>query len=154
VFFGIAWSPRLAGRLFSGDDPDWRLIGQAAAAATAPTDRIWVWGNVPQIYYAADRRQGARFSFCNYLTGLSPATPSEEDPRVDPTPHAVRGAEAMAVEDLARNRPALLLDTAPHDVKHYGRFPVHRWPALGAYVDAHYRAGLTVAGVVFYRRID
>src|SRR5262249_5517672 len=58
LFFVIAWSPALAARLFSGDDPDWRLIGQTAAAETAPADRIWVWGNVPQIYYAADRRQG------------------------------------------------------------------------------------------------
>jgi hypothetical protein len=70
-------------------------------------------------------------------TAAALGTPSEEDPTVDPTSHAVRGAEAMAVEDLDRNRPALLLDTAPHDVKHDGRFPFHRWPALGADVDAH-----------------
>jgi hypothetical protein len=154
LFFAIGWAPSLAARLFSSDDPDWRTIGRVAAAATGPTERIWVWGNVPQIYHAADRRQGVRFSFCNYLTGLSPATPSEEDSTVDPTSHAVSGSMAMAIADLDRNRPALLLDTAPHDVKHYGRFPLRRFPALGAYVDAHYRAGPTIGGVVFYRRID
>ena len=153
-FVAIAATPPVALRLFHAGDPDWRAIGRAAAAATRPEDTIWVWGNVPQIYYAADRREGVRFSFCNYLTGLSPATPAEYDRSVDPRRFAVPEAMAFAVADLERSRPALVLDTAEADLKFYGRFPLASFAPLAARLGAHYRRAETVAGVVFYRRID
>ena len=141
-------------RIFSGEDPDFHTIGRAVAAATRPTDSIWVWGNVPQIYHTADRRQGVRFSFCNYLTGLSPATPSEENRTVDPIRDAVPGSLEMALADLRLHRPMLVLDTAEQDIKHYGRFTLDRFAALRTHLATHYRRKKSVAGVVFYERTE
>ncbi len=153
VFFGLNVLPELTSGVIYGD-PDYWTVGRAAAARTRPDDGIWVWGNVPQIYYAAEREPAVRFTFCNYLTGLSPGTPSEYDPKVDPRADAVAGAWDMVVADLDARRPALVLDTAAAGMKSYGKFPVRSFPVLARYLDTHYRIEGSVNGVVFYRRID
>lgn len=152
VFFGINVLPEVTSHVVYGD-PDYWTVGRAVAARTGPDDAIWVWGNVPQIYYAAGREPGVRFTFCNYLTGLSPGTPSEYDPRVDPRADAVAGAWDMVVADLDTHRPALVLDTAAASMKSYGKFPVSSFPVLARYLETHYRIEGSVNGVVFYRRI-
>lgn len=153
VFFGLNVLPELTASVVYGD-PDYWTVGRAAAARTRPDDGIWVWGNVPQIYYAAEREPGVRFTFCNYLTGLSPGTPSEYDPKVDPRADAVAGAWDMVVADLDARRPALVLDTAAAGMKSYGKFPVSSFPVLARYLETHYRIEGSVNGVVFYRRVD
>ena len=47
------------------------------AALTGPDDSVFVWGNSPQLYVLARRPLGSRFTFCNYMTGESPGTPTE-----------------------------------------------------------------------------
>ena len=92
--------------------------------------------------------------FCNYLTGLSPATPSESDPAIDPAADAVAEAWPLLLADLERRRPTLVLDTAPAGIKAYGKFPIARYPLLASYLQAHYRLQEDVAGVLLYRRRD
>ena len=93
-------------------------------------------------------------SFTNTVTGLSPGTPSEYDPRVDPRANAVTAAWDMVVADLDARHPTLVLDTAAAGMKSYGKFPVSGFPVLARYLETHYRIEGTVNGVVFYRRID
>ncbi|MSP62360.1 MAG: hypothetical protein EXR72_18910 [Myxococcales bacterium] len=154
AFFALAVAPSQSRRLFNARDPDYRAIGRSVAARTAPSDTIWVWGNVPQIYFAAERRAGVRFTFCNYLTGLSPGTPSEYRREVDPRAAAVASAWGLALEDLDRRRPTLIVDTSPGDLKSYGKFPPSTFPELAAYLAAHYRPDGAVDGVTFWRRRD
>ncbi len=152
--FVVAIWPEMSQPILNSDDPDFRLIGRTVAARTAPSDTIWVWGNVPQIYYYADRRPGVRFTFCNYLTGLSPATPSEELDTIDPRANALLWAWPMVFEDLERQRPKWLLDTAAGGIKSYGKFPIESFPAFASYVSSHYRREDSVGDAVFYRRLD
>jgi 4-amino-4-deoxy-L-arabinose transferase-like glycosyltransferase len=156
LFFACGcWLPLAhPGSWLDSAQPDYDGIGQAIARATGPKDTIWVWGNVPQLYFTSGRRPGVRFTFCNYLTGLSPATPSEYDPSVDPGKNAVPGAMALALEDLRRRRPAVVVDTAAAGLKSYGRFPIARYPSLAAYLSAHYRQDADAEGVPLYRRVD
>jgi len=154
VFFLVAAVPEVTHKWVYMIDPDYDTVGRAAAAETGPLESIWVWGNVPQIYYSAERMPGVRFTFCNYLTGLSPGTRSEYDPSVDPRKNAVTSAWALVIEDLEQRRPTLVLDTAAADMKFYGKFPVASFPPLQSYLTAHYRAEKQVSGVVFYRRVD
>jgi len=154
VFFLVAAVPEITHKWVYMIDPDYGTVGRAAAAETQPSESIWVWGNVPQIYYAAERMPGVRFTFCNYLTGLSPGTRSEYDPTVDPRKNAVTSAWSLVLDDLDKRRPTLVLDTAAADMKFYGKFPVASFPPLDGYLKAHYRAERAVNGVVFYRRVD
>jgi hypothetical protein len=152
-FFLASAVPEVTHKWFYALDPDYGAVGRAAAAETAPSESIWVWGNVPQIYYAAERVPGVRFTFCNYLTGLSPGTRSEFDPTVDPKASAITSAWPLVIKDLEQRRPTLLLDTAAADMKFYGKFPISSFPPLERYIGAHYHAERDVNGVVFYRRV-
>jgi hypothetical protein len=152
AFTLVAASPARASRIF--EEHDYSAIGDAIRARTSPSDTIWVWGNAPQIYFSSQRTPGVRFTFCNYLTGLSPATPSEYDPKSDPRAAAVPGGWKMVIDDLDRRRPSLIADTAAADLKSYGKFPVAAYPTFAAYLAAHYRRDGEVQGVVLYRRID
>ncbi len=154
VFFLVAALPRYTHKYVYTTDPDYWTVGRAAAMRTTPSESIWVWGNVPQIYYAAERMPGVRFTFCNYLTGLSPGTRSEYDPTVDPRHNAVPEAWSDVFSDLDSRRPALVIDTAAAGMKSYGKFPIRSFPALEDYLRAHYRPDGVVNGVVFYRRVD
>jgi hypothetical protein len=154
LFFLLSGARELTQPIFSGRDPDYRSIGSAIAARTLASDTIWVWGNVPQLYYGASRRPGVRFSFCNYLTGLSPATPSEYDDREDPSRQALGWAWDLVFQDFSTNRPALVLDTAPAGIKSYGKFPISKFPKFAEYLAAHYRPEGDLEGVVVYRRVD
>jgi hypothetical protein len=154
AFFLIAAFPRYTSKYVYTRDPDYWKVGRAAAMVTAPSDRIWVWGNVPQIYYTAERVPGVRFTFCNYLTGLSPGTRSEYDPTVDPRRNAVPEAWDQVLSDLDANRPALVIDTAAAGMKSYAKFPIKNFPVLEDYLRAHYRPDGVVDGAVFYRRVD
>jgi hypothetical protein len=152
LFLAIALLPEVTQPIFNAEDPDYRTIGAAVAARTSPRDTIWVWGNVPQLYYSASRRAGVRFTFCNYLTGLSPATPSEKLDSVDPGKAAVAWAWPLVLQDLEQNKPALVLDTAAAGFKSYGKFPIARYPQLADYLSIHYRIEAPIGGVVVWRR--
>lgn len=154
AFFAVAALPGWTRPLLNAGDPDYLAIGRAVQARTTPEDTLWVWGNVPQLYYGAERRAGVRFTFCNYLTGLSPGTASEHDPSFDPSRHAVPWAWPLVFEDLERRRPALILDTAAAELKSYGKFPIARFAELARYLAAHYRPDGAALGVVLYRRVD
>jgi hypothetical protein len=153
-FLAVAALPEHSRPILNSGDPDIDTIAQAVRRHARPDQSIWVWGNVPQIYHAADRTPGVRFSFCNYLTGLSPATPSEYDPTVDPSAHIVTWAWPMVAADIASRRPAVIVDTAPGDIKGYGKFPARRYPVLAGILAADYVAVEEIAGAVIYARLE
>jgi hypothetical protein len=140
------------GAWLDSPQPDYVGIGDAIQRVSAPSDTIWVWGNAPEIYFTSKRKPGVRFTFCNYLTGLSPATPSEYDPAFDPRKSVVPQAMALALGDLERNRPTLVIDTAAVGMKSYGKFPIAHYPELAQYLSKHYRPDGDVDGVPVYRR--
>jgi hypothetical protein len=133
---------------------DYLAIGQAIQRVSTPRDTIWVWGNAPKIYFTAERRAGVRFTFCNYLTGLSPGTPSEYDPAFDPRNNVVTEAMGLVLTDLDEKRPLIVVDTAAAGMKSYGKFPLENYPPLAGYLGTHYRRDGDAAGVPLYRRID
>ena len=154
AFFVIAIVPSVSQPILNADDPDYRKIGRAIQEITRPDDTVWVWGNVPQLYHTADRLSGARFTFCNYLTGLSPATPSEDDPKVLTKQSEVKKAWDLLAVDFATRPPMLVLDTAAAGYKSYGKYPVEHYPALASALAAKYRIAARIDGIVVWRRVD
>jgi hypothetical protein len=138
------------GRRLDDDTLDYAGIGAAIAARTRPSDTIWIWGNAPRLYYSSNRRAGVRYSFCNYLTGLSPGTPSEYDPEVIPALPPRSEAWTLALRDLNVRRPRLILDTAAAHWKSYGKFPIARYPDLAGFLDRHYRKVADIRGAIVY----
>lgn len=115
-------------------------------------ERVFVWGNSPQLYVLARRPMGARFSFCNYMTGESPGTPTETGQQ-SADANQLPAAWEMLFADLEQRRPALFVDAAAAGWDGYGKYPLARYPRLRAYVDRNYRPVEVRAGVVLYRRL-
>ncbi len=133
--------------------PDYQAIAGFVREHSAPTDPLVVWGNVPVLYFEADRPLGSRFVFSNYLTGLSPATRSQSDPSVDASANVVAESWEMFVADLSARVPEIFVDTSPGNLGAYGKFPLSRFPRLQAIVDRNYSPIGEVGGArIFVRR--
>jgi hypothetical protein len=152
VFFGLATVGRSVAAAIDEREPHYDDVAARVAALTTPDDRIFVWGNTPQLYILARRPMGARFSFCNYMTGESPGTPTETG-KWDADANQLPAAWEMLFADLETRRPVLFVDAAAAGWDGYGKYPLARYPRLRAYVDAHYRSLEARDGVVLYRRL-
>ena len=128
LFFALGTFARpLAARL-DESEPPYGVVAARIDRLTAPDERIFVWGNSPQLYVLARRPMGARFSSANFVTGESPGTPTETGARnADLNQDPVRWQ--MLFEDLERRRPALLVDAAAAGWDGYGKYPLARYPA-------------------------
>jgi len=152
-FFALATFARPLAAALDEREPPTAEVAARIAALTAADDRIFVWGNTPQLYLLARRPMGARFSSCNFVTGESPGTPTESGQwSADANQSPARWQ--MLFADLERRRPALFVDAAAADWNGYGKYPLARYPRLRAYVDVHYRPVEVRAGVVLYRRLE
>lgn len=149
-FLSLSLFPGATHKVFDPALPDWELVGTGLAQKTDARESLLVWGNIPPLYYFSSRKMGTRFVYCNYLTGLSPGTPSEYDPKIRPA--FVSQAWPLLFSDLEERRPALILDTAPPGWKGYAKFPIAQFPEFHAYLDSHYREVGTIQGAVLYRR--
>jgi len=151
IFFVLATFGRPVAAALDEGEPRYDEVAARIAELTAPDERVFVWGNSPQLYVLARRPMGARFSFCNYMTGESPGTPTETGQR-NADANQLPAAWEMLFADLEQRRPALFVDAAAAGWDGYGKYPISRYPRLRAYVDSHYQPVEVRAGVVLYRR--
>ncbi|HVZ88842.1 MAG TPA: hypothetical protein VHG72_17870 [Polyangia bacterium] len=152
VFFllGIGHSRMMAAA--GVPDPDYPAMAAFIDAHAAPGESVVVWGNAPVLYFEAQRPLGCRFVFSNYLSGLSPATRTQSDPRADASANVVAESWDMFEADVADRRPRLLVDTSPGNIAAYGKFPPARFPRLQAILARDYVPLGTVAGALILER--
>jgi hypothetical protein len=138
-------------------EPDYQRMTDLIADESRPGDSVVVWGNLPVLHFLAEKPLGTRFVFSNYMTGLSPATPSQSDPTVDASPNIVPESWDMFEADLASRSPRLVIDTSPGNLAAYGKFPPSKFLRLQAVLDRDYTLVRETAGVrllVRRERID
>jgi hypothetical protein len=152
AFFALTTVARPIAAAIDEREPRYEEVAARIDALTAPDERIFVWGNSPQLYVLARRPMGARFSFCNYMTGESPGTPTETGQK-NADANQLPASWDMLFADLDQRRPALFVDAAAAGWDGYDKFPLARYPRLRAYVLAHYRSVEVQDGVVLYRRL-
>lgn len=153
AFFVMAAMPSTTLAMLNSDNPTWPMVGSELASYSQPNDTLFVWGNAPLLYHFSGLPMGTRYSFCNYLTGLSPATPSETGISVaSGHGEATERAWRLLGEDFSAHPPALIVDTAVASWKGYGLYPMAKYPALAAFVEKHYhQVGLLAGKVPVYR---
>jgi hypothetical protein len=152
VFFALATFARPVAIALDENEPDYADVAARVDALTPAGERIFVWGNSPQLYVLARRPMGSRFSFCNYMTGESPGTPTEIG-RWNADGNRLPAAWDMLFVDLEARQPALFVDAAAAGWDGYDKFPVARYPRLRSYLERHYRPLEARRGVVIYRRV-
>ncbi|HEX7598240.1 MAG TPA: hypothetical protein VF518_08500, partial [Polyangia bacterium] len=137
-FFALASFARPLAVTLDESQPNRHDVAARMAALTSPDERVFVWGNSPQLYWLARRPMGSRFSFCNYMTGESPGTPTETG-QWNAEANQLPTAWKMLFADLESRKPALFVDTAAAGWNGYDKFPVTRYPHLATYLHQHYR---------------
>ena len=75
LFFALATVGRPFAAALDEGEPPYDGVAARMAANTSPDERVFVWGNSPQLYVLAQRPMGTRFSFCNYMTERALARP-------------------------------------------------------------------------------
>jgi 4-amino-4-deoxy-L-arabinose transferase-like glycosyltransferase len=131
-----------------GDEPRYRTVSRYVAAHTDRDDRVLVWGNVPEIYWASGVRPATRYIATQSLLAAN------HPGRVD-TP-AVTELDPQTwtwfFRDLRRHAPKFIVDTSDTTIRGADRSPVSRYPRFERYVDRHYRFDRTIDGLDVYVR--
>jgi hypothetical protein len=131
-----------------GDEVEYESVSRYIAAHTDDEDRVLVWGNVPEIYWASGVRPATRYVATQSLLAENHAgrsiapKPSELDPTV----------WEWFFRDLRRHPPSHIVDTSDTDIRGADRSPISHYPRLQRYIEAHYRFDRTIDGLDVYVR--
>lgn len=114
------------------DIPDVADVVSAIDARTQPGDKIFVWGQAPEIYWSSDRDPATRYPHVGFITGVTPKRPG-----VPAYVLAQPGAAEKLLDDLEKNHPVLIVDAAIASVRGGNRYPLATSP-IAAFVAANY----------------
>jgi hypothetical protein len=118
-----------------------------AAAHTRPTDRVTVWGDVPEVYWLSGRWPGGAMVSADFVTGKSAGRVNGPQRRVDATP----GARSTYMKSLTAHPPELFFDTSTAGFRQYRKYPVTVVPQLAQFLRSRYQPVATIHGVRVYR---
>ena len=114
---------------------------------SAPTDRIFIWGQRPQIYNEAQRRSASRYIATFPLTGQIFGGPL---PGVDTRNRIIPGAWANLEQDFAKHPPVYIVDLFANPGALY---PVKNFPILAELLTGKYQpVARTTEGVIYRMR--
>jgi len=136
--------------------PAYAHIGSAIRERSSERDgALFVWGYAPMIYVFADARPGSRFVVpIDTLSGYLAGNDAVLEGRLDTASRINAGHRRALLEDLATSRPRHIVDTAPGDLNHWGRFGLPHFPGLQALIQRDYVKESVVDGAVIYARRD
>jgi hypothetical protein len=118
-------------------------VAAAVDAHTSRDDHIFVWGQFPEVYWAADRLPASRFLTSGFLTGFGGGRSAAHVGRQ----YAVDGAWDDFKTDLALHPPALIVDASVGT-----SFSIDRFPEFASFVADSYVRVEEVDGAVLYAR--
>jgi hypothetical protein len=125
----------------------YRAVADRVRALTTSSDRIFVWGVYPEIYWASNREPATRFIHTDFLTGKS----GGRDPRRVRSSDGVPGAWDFLAADIAATPPDLIVDTSRTSIRKAEYHPLEA-TFLWEDVVRSYRLVDTVDGVRLYQR--
>ena len=126
----------------------YRDVADRVRALTTPADRIFVWGEYPEIYWAANREPATRFIHTGFITGNSGGRDAAEVEASDGVP----GAWDFLAADIAATPPDLIVDTGPASIRHSDLHPLEE-TFLWDEIVRHYLLVDVVDGVRLFQRI-
>jgi 4-amino-4-deoxy-L-arabinose transferase-like glycosyltransferase len=129
-------------------EPNYESVSRYLATTTNPDDPIYVWGSVPEIYWASERRPATRFLTSSFLTGNYPGRPPQDASTGADTKHAWEDF----YEDFKAHPPKYFVDTSPAKVRGAQYYPITDFPRLEHIVDTQYRYVVTIDAIDVYKR--
>ena len=129
-------------------EPNYESVSKYLATTTNPDDAIYVWGSVPEIYWASERRPATRFLTQPFLTGNYPGRPPEDANTGSDT----ETAWEYFYEDFKAHPPKYFVDTSPAKVRGAQYYPISDFPRLEHIVDTQYKYVVTIDDIDVYKR--
>jgi hypothetical protein len=126
----------------------YRDVADRVRDLTTPEDRIFVWGEYPEIYWAANREPATRFIHTGFITGNS----GGRDAAAVEASDGVPGAWAFLAADIAATPPDLIVDTGPASIRHSDLHPLEE-TFLWDEIVRHYLLVDVVDGVRLFQRV-
>lgn len=133
-----------------GDEPKYQRVSLYLEHHLRKTDRVFVWGHEPEIYWASGALPGTRFLSDGFVNGNWGGRPPGDTSSDVPTP----GAREMLMSDLQLRRPRYILDTTPAAFRGSQYHPMKSIPELQRYVDRGYRYVRKIDEIAVYERRD
>lgn len=134
---------------YANQDPKVVAVSDWLRINTAPTERLFVWGHAPQLYYLSKRLPGTRY--ITAATQMGGFDPSHLPAGFDVSATRSQRDLQLLIHDLEST--SIFVDTAPADIHDWSRVPLDQFPELNTYVFAHYRLVGSPAGARIYRRL-
>jgi 4-amino-4-deoxy-L-arabinose transferase-like glycosyltransferase len=131
-----------------GDSPKYERVSQYLETHLGEHDRVFVWGHIPEIYWAADALPATRFLSDGFVLGDWGGRPAGDQSTDVPTP----GARVMMMSDLRARPPRYIVDTTPAHIRGSQFHPMRSLPELQRYVDRSYRYIRSIDGIALYER--
>lgn len=97
-------------------------VGRVVKANTQPTERIFVWGYVPEMHVFAQRLPNTRFFYTVWVTGMIPWT--NLDWMKDTAYAILPGTPETLRRDFERRPPAVVVDTG--NTRGYAKYPLQK----------------------------
>jgi 4-amino-4-deoxy-L-arabinose transferase-like glycosyltransferase len=133
-----------------GPEPNYESVSRYLATTAHPNDPIFVWGNVPEIYWASGKLPATKFLTTSFMIGNYPGRAQDEE-TVDET---TKQAWDDFYQDFADHPPRFFVDTstATQDVRGAANWPIWKFPRLARIVADDYRYTVTIDGYRIYER--
>ncbi len=131
-----------------GKEPLYQTVSKYLKAHSTKDDRAFVWGNVPEIYWASNLRPATRMVTISTLTNSFPGRPAAD---ASPEQSSTLLWDWF-YEDLAAHPPRYIIDTAPAGVRGAEYTPIDRFPRLESIVETEYRFVGSMDGFAVYVR--
>jgi 4-amino-4-deoxy-L-arabinose transferase-like glycosyltransferase len=133
-----------------GPEPPYQTVSRFLAAHTQPTDRVLVWGSVPEIYWASGALPASRLITTNtFLAGNHPGRPPEDAAPEESDPEVWD----WFFQDLTLHPPRYIVDTAPAAIRGAEWTPIDRFPRLEALLRAQYQFVRSIDDIDIYERV-
>ncbi len=123
------------------DIPNVASVVAAIRADTKPGDRIFVWGQAPEIYWLSGRDPATRYPHIGFITGVTPKRPG-----VAPYLLSQPGAAEHLLEDLRAHPPVMVVDAAIASVRGGDRYPLATSP-VAEFVAENYCESAAIDGI-------
>jgi hypothetical protein len=115
-----------------------------------PEDRMFVWGQAPELYLEARCRPASRYVATFPLTGYVFASPIGQDPSIDTSDRVVPGTWETLARELTVRPPAFIVDA---DGAHpQPRYPIANYPLLRELLEEDYSLVMRAPEGLVYAR--
>ena len=131
-----------------GGEPQYQEVSRFIESNASQRDRILVWGALPEVYYASNRRPATRFASNSFVTGHWGGRPQGDLSGDLATPNAL----SQFLADFGAHPPRYVLDTSPASIRDAQYYPMSKFPAIQALVDANYHYVRSINGIAIYER--